>query len=121
MFDNVGEKIQTCSVIWCVFGMIGSVVGCALSMLNGSFMIGCLILIIGMIVSYISSLFTFGFGELIESQSRIEFYLANAQQTQPKASYKESNQSWVCKRCGKHNLNGNFCEGCGCSKKVGLS
>ncbi len=65
MFENVGGKIKSLAVVVFVLTLIASVVIGLISIDNG----GILFIIIGSVVSWISALFTYGLGELIESTS----------------------------------------------------
>lgn len=63
MFNNVGEKIKGVAVIWFVLSLIASVILGLATAESG----GILFLIIGVVVSWVTALFLYGFGELIES------------------------------------------------------
>lgn len=63
MFNNVGEKIKGVAVIWFVLSLIASVILGLATAESG----GILFLLIGVVVSWVTALFLYGFGELIES------------------------------------------------------
>ena len=82
MWDNIGGKIKILAKIIAWVGIISSVIGFiifisfALSddhyMIGTYLGIGFCILVIGSIISWISSWFMYGFGELIEKATEIE-------------------------------------------------
>ena len=81
MFSNIGGKIKKLAVILCILGMIGSVVYAIVCFSNTSkyedlTLYGVLILVLGCLVSWISSFFVYGFGELIERTVSIDERLA---------------------------------------------
>ena len=63
-FDNIGEKLKTLAKVlcWCGIG-VSVIVGFA--MFDYSAFGGFLIIVLGSLVSWVSSFFTYGFGELI--------------------------------------------------------
>ena len=77
MFSNVGGKIKKLAVILCILGIIGSVVYAIICFTNSSryqdlTLYGVLILVVGCLLSWISSFFVYGFGELIERTVSID-------------------------------------------------
>jgi len=81
MFDNIGGKIKKLSKIFCWIGIIADIfVGFYLialgegkiSGINAIFIIvGWIIIILGPIISWISSFFMYGFGQLIENSDML--------------------------------------------------
>lgn len=81
MFDNVGGKIKRFAKIVCRIGIIGSVIGgigCFVassgarhSMQTTLILSGFAVIIVGSLLSWLGSLFTYGFGELIEQTTAI--------------------------------------------------
>lgn len=69
-FENIGGKIKTLAVIITVVG-IGVSVFCGIFMLSKHAGYGLLTIIAGSLVSWISSFFMYGFGELIEKTTEI--------------------------------------------------
>lgn len=69
MYDNVGNKLKTISVLFMVLGVLLSIVtGIILIVISNSFMLyGVIIIIIGPILSWIGSLVLYGFGQLVEN------------------------------------------------------
>ena len=87
MFDNIGGKIKGLAKVLCLVGIAVSVIGaialwCANSYYQSTIVPGFIVLIVGSVGSWLSSLFTYGFGELIdrvtsidEKQASQSFYL----------------------------------------------
>ena len=77
MFDNIGGKIKGLAAFWTWFGIIVSViVGFVFIFINDldgvtGFLIGFLIVLLGSLASWLSSLLLYGFGELINNTSII--------------------------------------------------
>lgn len=69
MFNNIGKKIKTLSVI-CFIIMLVVVVIYGIIMMRLHVLIGLLIITVGFLFSWISSFFVYGFGELIASQAK---------------------------------------------------
>ena len=74
MFSNIGWKIKTVAVVFCWFGIIGSIFigimyGTSLEVLPASarVLVGILSIIFGSLLSWVSSFFIYGFGQLIEN------------------------------------------------------
>ena len=79
MFDNIGRKIKFVASLICWVGIIGCFVlgGILLddAYYDIEYVIGYVILIGGPIISWVSSFFMYGFGELIEETSGIHSIL----------------------------------------------
>ena len=79
MFKNIGGKIKELAQVICYLGIAISVVagivmiGFGSSSYNGDTMVvmGCVVMIVGSLVSWIGSFFAYGFGELIENTTVI--------------------------------------------------
>ncbi len=93
MFNNVGSKIKTLAKVLCWVGIILSVVSGIIIMVAGNnipfnynygynsyrnsgfsgstFVIGLIVIVVGSLCSWLSSLFTYGFGQLIENTDNI--------------------------------------------------
>lgn len=76
MFSNIGGKIKTLSkVIFAICAVVSFIAGLVLIM-NGdeeTIAIGFIVMIVGPLVSWVSSFFMYGFGELIEAVCDIEY------------------------------------------------
>lgn len=87
MFHNIGGKIKGLAKVLCLVGIAVSAIGaialwCANSYYQSTIVPGFIVLIVGSVGSWLSSLFTYGFGELIdrvtsidEKQASQSFYL----------------------------------------------
>lgn len=101
LFNNVGAKIKKWAMIACVLGT-------ALCLLLGLILIcldagsaGVLLIFIYPIIIWLSSLFTYGFGQLVENSDKMRKALP-------------VNQPLPCKKCGKvNNTDSKFCIACG--------
>ncbi len=76
MFENIGGKIKALAKVLCWIGIIASVFSAiAMWAQNSSYsptiLPGILILVLGCLLSWIGSFFTYGFGQLIENTDRI--------------------------------------------------
>lgn len=81
MFNNIGEKIKTLAIIITILGIIASVIsGIAfivssivdsydVSRLAAGIILGVLTIVVGSLLSWISSFLLYGFGELIENST----------------------------------------------------
>lgn len=72
MFDNIGGKLKTLAIITFWIGIIGSIVGAiALWSANSYYTpttgLGFVVLIAGCLLSYLSSMGLYAFGELVET------------------------------------------------------
>lgn len=93
MFSNIGGKIKGLAKVICIVGMAISVVagivmiGFVSSSYNGDTMtvMGCVVMIVGPLVSWIGSFFAYGFGELIENTTVIAELAAKADAEKNKA------------------------------------
>ena len=69
-FENIGSKIKTLAVVLTVVGIVASVIfGFFILSANAGY--GLLIMVVGSLISWVSSFFTYGFGELIEKTTEI--------------------------------------------------
>ena len=92
MFSNSGGKIKTLARIICVLGIVISIFGGLILIIQGaSFhessltVTGVLVLFAGTIGSWIGSFFAYGFGELIENTTVIAELAAKADAEKNKA------------------------------------
>ena len=69
MFSNIGGKIKALAVVICVLGIIASVIGgiYLISLHEELIVSGVLTIVIGSLVSWLSVLCLYGFGELVEN------------------------------------------------------
>lgn len=72
MFDNIGGKIKKLARIVCIIGIIASfIAGILLMNIRYTFEVGLAILLVGPLLSWIGSYFTYGFGQLIENTDKL--------------------------------------------------
>lgn len=76
MFENVGSKIKVLAKFFCWVGIIfslilGIVAMCTSDGYAGLVFLGLFLIIIGSLGAWLGSLFTYGFGELIEKTTKI--------------------------------------------------
>ena len=84
MFNFIGGKIKALAKVVCWLGIIGSVItgiGMMASSRESEIILGILVIILGSLISWIGSFFTYGFGELIETADRISVRAANIEST----------------------------------------
>lgn len=80
MFDNIGKKIKSLASVLCWVGIIAYVITAIIMFIlssmddgNGLFIgLGFAFLIVGPLLSWVSSFFMYGFGELIDRACDIE-------------------------------------------------
>ena len=140
MYDNIGNKIKILAKTVCLLGIIGSVIfGLIVCFGTGEFRaIGLLYVLIGSIMSWISSFITYGFGELIEKVCSIDKkinFRSLSKEEQEKSlimtkkftinlnqeleeveeennTYKKVEHKWRCSNCGKM-ISEDVCPFCG--------
>lgn len=84
MYNNIGGKIKGLAVFFCILGILGSLTVGILAIVAGSeldFLFedggiygavgGVLIIIVGSLISWISSFLLYGFGQLVQNSDRI--------------------------------------------------
>ena len=77
MFKNIGSKIKMLAKVTCWVGVIGSVLGGLIALINAMdgddslIPIAFVMLIGGPILSWIGSWITYGFGQLIENTDKL--------------------------------------------------
>ena len=72
MFDNIGGKIKVLAVVVTIIGCIVSFVFGIILFVEGEVGMGFLVIIMGGLLSWVSSFVLYGFGELIESNQNIQ-------------------------------------------------
>lgn len=137
MYDDIGDRIKTLAKVIAWIGIIVSVVVGIVTITTG---IGIIVLILGPLLSWLSTLVLYGLGQLIENtdilvqqnitqQTNWQYYndpslnpqpnpqYYNEKNYQPNNSYNErkadiSSSAKYCINCGK-TVTGNFCAYCG--------
>ena len=77
MFNNIGGKIKKLAVVLCIIGMVASLITALVLWSQSRYWsdntaAGLLTLVGGCLVSWVSSFFTYGFGQLIEYAKSID-------------------------------------------------
>ncbi len=129
MFDNIGKKIKGLAKVFCVLGIIFSVIYGGWIMIKGFnspgddlFFKGVLILVAGCLSSWLSVFLLYGFGELIDKTSSIEKMMAyeKAKKEKEEAERKLNEQKQaaeenivICPNCGtKNDCEDYYCQKC---------
>lgn len=128
MFNDIGGKIKELAYIICVLGIVASVIIAIVlfgqnSHYNPTAGVAFAVLIGGCAGSWFSGFFIYGFGELIDQQATIVFYLETldkeTKNSSDSAQKDESGKAtiisaWECPECGQRNSVGQIsCVGCG--------
>jgi len=73
MFDNIGGKIKSLAQVMCWIGIIGSVIsGFVMIGTNEDLaFLGFVVMVVGSLVSWVSSFTLYGFGQLIENTDQL--------------------------------------------------
>ena len=142
MFDNIGDKIKTIAMIFCLVG-IGAAVVLGISLFSESFGLGIGTILIGAVASWLGATCLYGFGELIEETTRnrmlneailkclapkaedarnqpvirdvpVAFSNSSAGRVSTVKPLNQVTGGWVCKACGSRNASGDaMCKDCG--------
>ena len=70
MFDNAGQKIKAAAEAFCWIGIILSII-LGLMSVNKNVIVGFIIIIIGVLSSWVGSFLLYGFGELVDNSTKI--------------------------------------------------
>ena len=133
MFDNVGSKLQIMAFVFFIIGTIASVILGIATWIAGSFWYGLLVIVIGILSSWLSNLAIFGIGVCAENSETTIILLKeikanqlktatqhtdNAPQTAPKANINidAAMSGWTCACGAKNTANANFCYVCMASR-----
>ena len=137
MFDNVGSKVKVLAVVGCILGIIGSVILGVIAIFSGQLLLGIVYIVVGILISWLSSLTTYAIGESAEntesilntltkinwnqSQSQSQNQSQSPNQNQNKNQSIETNSinfldfdngNWTCSCGSKNNAMANFCPVC---------
>jgi uncharacterized OB-fold protein len=110
VYNNIGTKIKELAKFIAWMGIIGSAIICIILFVVDDDMAGiCIgVLIGGSLISWISSLFMYGFGELINKTTEI------ARNTALTNSRQKKSLGVICTNCkGENHDNAKFCRYCG--------
>lgn len=133
MFNNIGGKIKILATLLCWGGIFVSIIfGMIIISLNEieTLISGLITMAIGSLISWLSSFFCYGFGQLIENsdilvkQGNLRAYEASQatpannvnrssdSATQPTPVPRTNTHMWRCEGCGRM-IDTNFCRYCG--------
>ena len=71
MFDHIGDKVKTMATVFCIIGIVASIIVGAAFILRGAFIIGIIIAAVGAFISWLSCLALYAIGETAENTNRI--------------------------------------------------
>ncbi len=71
MFKNIGGKIKTLAVVITCIGIVLSIIVGSLLMVNELVIVGILVMLVGILASWISSFILFGYGQMIENSDKL--------------------------------------------------
>lgn len=122
MFDNIGDKLKGVAVAACVLGIVASLIGGIAMMVGGAVLIGILTIVLGALISWLSCLGLYGFGQMIENSDTLVAMLGgNAggaagsapvlHQIAAEAEKKEA-PSWQCTCGAKNPMTVSYCLSC---------
>lgn len=109
MFDNIGGKIKVLAKISCWGGIVVSVL---LAFTQPSFLQGLVFIVVGSLLSWISSFTLYGLGQLIDNtDTLVEQGKVKPVVEQHTPTSKEAHR-WMCDKCGKM-ISTKVCPYCG--------
>ena len=113
MFDNIGGKIKTLATVVCWIGIVVSVIY-GLVLLDYSAAAGILTMVLGSLLSWISSFTLYGFGQLIEKTTEIAHVVQTRLPNANATAAPQAKPTITCPVCRSQNtLNSKFCAKCG--------
>lgn len=112
MFNNIGGKIKGVASVICWVGIICSVIIGGSMLLNKySALVGVVVIIVGALLSWVSSFLLYGIGELIAAVMSIDYKMDRFSYVAHTAG---ASNTWKCVHCGQENTNNTAqCKGCG--------
>ncbi len=72
MYENIGAKLKSVAMFFCVLGMIVSGITGIAGLFRGQIMQGLLMILVGCVSSWLGGMAFYGFGELIERAVSID-------------------------------------------------
>lgn len=105
MFDNIGKKIKSLAEVVTTLGIVFSILAGIVNMINTGFLVGVVFMAIGILLSWISSFFIYGFGQLIENSDQMVSLLkqekGNGASETDDTSENDSEKDSLCPNCGR--------------------
>lgn len=125
MFDNIGGKIKTLAKVVCWIGIIACIITGIVLMATDEdlILVGILTVVVGSLLSWVSSFILYGFGQLVENSdtlvqqnqthhsNKCENFGNTSNIKQVTVSPTESQHKWRCASCGKM-ISSNPCPYC---------
>ena len=113
MFSNIGKKIKELAQVFCWIGIIASLISgiVVISIDDDHALAGIMIIVIGALLSWISSFTLYGFGELIDQTQEINKKLSGEPKKYSDTNSKGINQT-VVKEEKHYNSEKGTCELC---------
>lgn len=103
MFGNIGGKIKVLAQVICCVGIIVSIVA-AVKFFEENPVKSALVLILGILLSWIGNFVLYGFGQLVENSDKIvefcECDLSEYARFGIDYTQEHSKSKWKCKKCG---------------------
>lgn len=93
MFNNIDRKIKGLATFYTFAGIIGSIVGAIYFWAYGVVWMGFIILIFGILASWIGSFMLYGFGELISKTTKIEENIKKLQSLTPSQNSNQNDKN----------------------------
>lgn len=93
MFNYIDSKIKGLAICYTIAGIIGSIAGAIYYFIHGVALIGFLILIFGILASWIGSFMLYGFGELISKTTNIEENIKKIQSLTPSQNSNQNDKN----------------------------
>ena len=131
MFDNIGKKCMGLAKVVCWLGIIGSCLGAIGFFIEEANFEGVVVLIAGVLTSWIGSWALYAIGETAEDARTAAYYSAHSWDlsgsntssisSEPKTSFKmqSTDESWTCVNCNTENpANNTKCRKCGKKMKL---
>ena len=123
MFDNIGDKLKGVAIVSCALGVLASLIGGIAMMVGGAVLIGILTIVLGALLSWVSCLGLYGFGQLIENSDTLVAKLggnAGAAAGNAAMPYQAASEtiemkaasSWQCTCGAKNPMTVDYCLSC---------
>jgi len=109
VFNNIGKKIKSLATFVCILGVVLSItIGLGQMIVDDeTFVSGLFVLLVGPVISWLSTLILYGFGELIVKVTNIERVLCSTNTTNSNIG------AYTCPVCNMENDTSSPCERCG--------
>lgn len=111
MFDDVGEKIKGLAKIFLIIAIIGSVIG-GIILISSNWLLGLLVIGLGILVSWILCVFIYAVGQIVENTDSAAKSLRRIEELNAEMIAKEEpiKKADIYKRANKENRNDVKCK-----------